>query len=247
MHKVMWFVGALAAALVDGVLAAEPPVFFFTEFPMANRTLRDELASRFSNISRHSCADEPGVSKYQVVFPRSENDQIMFSIEQYANDAAFFEHLAYPPVWDMISWTQSIPNATYRPISVTNFTVLEGEGLDFAKPTYVTARDPWIVVEIITYKNGAVPQALPYWKDVVASAQAEAGTLVFGVYGSPLSASLLYTLAAYESKAYLDIVHNTSPAVLALQINTKQLQLNVQEVLLQKQAGFLFKDGQICG
>ena len=83
----MWFssLGLLIslASCIHNALAAGAPVFFFTQFTTSTTPLRDELISRMHNISRFSCTDEPGVSKYALVIPRGGGDNLTaYSIEQ---------------------------------------------------------------------------------------------------------------------------------------------------------------------
>ncbi|KAK0746598.1 hypothetical protein B0T18DRAFT_447093 [Schizothecium vesticola] len=199
------------ALCVHDVLAAGPPVFFFTKFPTSTTALRDELITRMDNISRWSCTNEPGVTKYALVIPRGGGDNLTaYSIEQYDDDPTFLSHLSAPLVsTSLFSWSTSTPNLWTSDPLVQNFTLLPND-MTFSKPEFAKASNPYIVVESLTYTSGGVHHVMDHWEEEVAAARNETGTLLFGVYGDPTNNNRLWTLAAYESEQYWREVHEKS-------------------------------------
>ncbi|KAK3328730.1 hypothetical protein B0H66DRAFT_539246 [Apodospora peruviana] len=227
--------------------ATGPPVFLFTMFPTSSTELRDQLITRMDNISHWSCTNEPGVTKYALVIPRgSGGDNLTaYSIEQYDDDATFNKHLAADTVSKtLFDWSRNTTNLWTKDPVVQNFTVIDG--MNFVKPEFAKVSDPYLVVEALTYMDGGVHHVLEHWEEEVAAARNESGTLVFGLYKDPLNQNRLYSLAAYESEAYLTNTHAKSPTALELEKHTKGMRTSLQQTLLQKRGGFLFKGSPSC-
>ncbi|KAK4441977.1 hypothetical protein QBC34DRAFT_314049 [Podospora aff. communis PSN243] len=199
------------------------------------------------NISRWSCTDEPGVSKYALVIPRGGGDNFTaYSIEQYTDDATFYQHLGAEIVsTTLFGWTTSIPNMWTKDPAVQNFTVIDG--MNWVKPEFAKAADPYIVVEALTYMSGGVHHVIDHWEEEVVAAQKESGTLLFGVYTDPVNKDKLWTLAAYESEDYLTNTHNKSPTARELEEHTRGMRSSRQTILLEKRGGFLYKGAAGCG
>lgn len=113
--------------------------------------------------------------------------------------------------------------------------------MSFVRSDFGRVADPYLSVETITYKADAVSQALPFWRDALAAARNETGTLAFGVYLDPTNKNLIHTLTAYESADYKENVHLKGAAAMALEANTKDLRVSITGHLLQKKGGFLYK------
>lgn len=165
---------------------------------------------------------------------------------RYDDDATFNNHLAA----DMVSktlfdWSKNTPNLFAKDPVVQNFTVIDG--MNFVKPGFTNASDPHIVVEALTYMEGSVHHVLEHWEEEVAASRNESGTLAFGLYTDALDEDKLYTLAAYESEEYLTITHAKSPTALELEKHTKGMRTSLQQTLLQKRGGFLYKGSPRCG
>ncbi|KAK3373679.1 hypothetical protein B0T24DRAFT_703515 [Lasiosphaeria ovina] len=230
---------------IQHVSAAGAPVFFFTLFPTSSTVFRDELISRMDNISRWSCTNEPGVTKYALVIPRGGGDNLTaYSIEQYDDNETLNKHLAADIVsTSLLKWSQDIPNIWTQNPTVQNFTVISGQS--FVKPEFAKVADPYIVVEAQTYMEGGVHHVIDHWEEEVDASRNESGTLAFGIYTDPVNKDKLWTLAAYESEDYLKNTHNKSPTARELEEHTSGMRTSMQKILLQKKGGFLYK-GLTC-
>ncbi|KAK0649753.1 hypothetical protein B0T16DRAFT_445446 [Cercophora newfieldiana] len=237
---------ASLALCVHDVAAAGPPVFFFTQFPTSTTALRDELITRMDTISKWSCTNEPGVSKYALVIPRGGGDNLTaYSIEQYDDDPTFNKHLAADIVSStLFGWSTSIPNLWTKDPQVQNFTIIDK--MNFVKPEFAKAADPYIVVEGLTYMSGGVHHVIDHWEEEVDASRNESGTLLFGLYTDPVNKDKLWTLAAYESEEYLTKVHGVSATAKELEEHTAGMRTSKQTILLQKKGGFLYKGASAC-
>jgi len=163
---------------------------------------------------------------------------------RYDDDATFYKHLAAPVVsTTLFDWSTKTPNVFSKDPSVQNFTVIDGQS--FVKPEFAKAADPYIVIEALTYMEGGVHHVLDHWEEEVDASRAESGTLAFGVYTDPTDKNKLWTLAAYESEAYLMNTHAKSASALELEKHTKGMRTSLKQTLLQKRGGFLYK-GSPC-
>lgn len=199
------------------------------------------------NISRWSCTNEPGVSKYALVIPRGGGDNLTaYSIEQYNDDNTFNNHLAAPLVADsLFAWSQGIPNIWSKPPTVQNFTVLANSPY-FIKPEFAKVADPYIIVESLTYRQGGIRHVIEHWGEEIEVAHNENGTLALGIYTDPTDKNRLWTLGAYESEDYFKNVHNTSPMAKELEEHTAGMRTSRTQILLQKKGGFLYKGAEGC-
>jgi quinol monooxygenase YgiN len=143
----------------------------------------------------------------------------------------------------LFDWSKNTPSLFAKDPVVQNFTVIDG--MNFVRPEFANASDPYIVVEALTYMDGSVHHVLEHWEEEVAASRNESGTLVFGLYKDPVDEDKLYTLAAYESEGYLANTHAKSPTALELEKHTQGMRTSMQQTLLQKRGGFLYK-GSPC-
>ncbi|KAK3395058.1 hypothetical protein B0H63DRAFT_533555 [Podospora didyma] len=228
--------------------AAGPPVFSITTFTTSSTALRDQLISRHDNISRWSCANEPGVAKYALAIPRGGgNNLTAYAIAEYDDDAALNKHLAADEVSKtLLDWSKATPNLFAKDPTVQNLTVVDGT--NFVKPEFAKAADPYIVVEAQTYLQGGLHHALEHWEEEVDASRQENGTLAFGLYTDPANKNGLWIVAAYESEEYLTNTHAKSPTALEVEEHTSGMRKSLQRTLLQKSGGFLYRGSpSSCG
>ncbi len=165
---------------------------------------------------------------------------------RYDDDETFYKHLAADLVAkSLFDWSRSIPGFFAKDVLVQNFTVING--MNFVKPEFASASDPYIVVEALTYQRGGVHHVLEHWEEGVSASRNETGTLLFGLYTDPSNADKIYTLAAYESEDFLKNIHAKSATALELERHTRGMRTSLQTTLLQKRGGFLYKGPSSCG
>lgn len=117
-------------------------------------------------------------------------------------------------------------------------------GEDFSVPTRAEAdthEDPFVAMGVLAYKDGTVPQSMPYWKDVVAISAEEEGTLSYGIYTNTEDKNQVVAWEVYTSKEYLYDVHAKSDAVQANVKNTGHLREGLKHTFLKKVGGFFKK------
>lgn len=199
------------------------------------------------NISRWSCTNEPGVSKYALVVPRGGGDNLTaYSIEQYDDDGTFAKHLKADIVaTSLFAWSQSIPTIWSKPPTVQNFTVLSTSPY-FVKPEFAKVADPYIVVESLSYRQGGIRHVIEHWGETIEASHDENGTLALGIYTDPADKNKLWALGAYESEDYFKNVHSKSAAVAELEEHTAGMRSARTQILLQKKGGFLYKGSEGC-
>lgn len=146
----------------------------------------------------------------------------------------------------MFKWSESItPSIWSKNPTVQNFTVIAGQS--FVKPEFAKVADPYIVVENMTYSSGGLHHSVEHWEELVEYSRAsESGTLAFGIYTDPKDKNRMWTLAAYESEAYLRDVHSKSAVAKEVEEHTAGMRKGRVQVVLQKRGGFLFKGEGGC-
>jgi quinol monooxygenase YgiN len=193
-----------------------------------------------ATISRHT----PSNSEYLNQKPTSKT--AANTPYRYDDDATFYKHLAADVVSKtLFDWSRGIPNIWTKDPTVQNFTVIDG--MNFVKPEFAKAKDPYIVVEALTYMAGGVHHVIDHWEEEVDASRNETGTLAFGLYTDPINKDKLWTLAAYESEEYLTNTHAKSPTARELEEHTSGMRTSKQQTLLEKRGGFLYKGSEACG
>lgn len=143
----------------------------------------------------------------------------------------------------LFDWRDQTPNLFTNSVLLQNFTVIDGQ--NFVKPEFANVKDPYIVVEGLTYMDGGVEHVVDHWEEEVEASRAENGTLAFGFYKDPTNVDKLWTLAAYESADYLANVHAKSDTAQELELHTEGMRTGLETFLLEKKGGFLYK-GSPC-
>ncbi|KAM7211747.1 hypothetical protein V8F06_012880 [Rhypophila decipiens] len=244
----MRFFDLTAAALITlGTVSAAGPVFLFTTFSTSSTAVRDELIASMDNVSRWSCANEPGVSKHAIFIPRGGSDATTaYSIEQYDDEAALQKHLATEIMTNLHNSTTWSKITTS---SVQNFTVINSTSSSFFRSDqFALVSDPYVVIQNLTYSNtGGMRHVIEHQEEAIEYAsKSENGTLALGLYTDPTNNKRLWTLGAYESEMYKRDVHDKSGMAEELEEHTGGMRTSRREILLAKKGGFLFKGAGGC-
>jgi quinol monooxygenase YgiN len=144
----------------------------------------------------------------------------------------------------LFDWSKNTPNLFSKGVANQNFTVIDG--MNFVKPEFAKIKDPYIVIEAMTYMEGGVEHVVEHWEEEVDESRGESGTLAFGLYGDPTNEDKLYTVAAYESEDYLKNVHAKSATAKEVEHHTEGMRIGQQTLVLQKKGGFLYKAASGC-
>jgi hypothetical protein len=73
----------------------------------------------------------------------------------------------------------SIPDIWTKDPLVLNFAVIDD--MNYVKPEFAKAADPYIVVKAPTFTSGGVHHVIDHWEEEVGASQQESGTLAFRV------------------------------------------------------------------
>lgn len=152
------------------------------------------------------------------------------------DQAAFDLHMNKKEVKDLIQYLKDQEILIGEP-NIRELEVIDG--MDLTRADVDQCADPYIAFAELDYRTGAVPQSIPYWKEVVATSREESGTLVYGLHKDPLQPDKLFTLEVYESKTYLWDVHAKSNAVAENVKHTKDLRKGLKHSFLKLRSGFL--------
>ncbi|KAF2000651.1 hypothetical protein P154DRAFT_563136 [Amniculicola lignicola CBS 123094] len=118
-----------------------PSIVVIAELKAATKEARQTIIGALANVGQYSKANEPGVTRWAVFLPRDiSNETSIYAIEEYANQAAFEQHMGCKVVTDLIAFFTA------------NGTLFGGEGVittsetqtAFAKSELATANDPFI-------------------------------------------------------------------------------------------------------
>ncbi|KAG4441279.1 hypothetical protein IFR05_003207 [Cadophora sp. M221] len=198
-----------------------------------------KLLGLMTGVSQNAFTNEPGVLKFGLFVPSEEpNDKLLYSIEEYANQAAFDSHILSKPVVEMFNWINSA-NIYSRPAEF--YTLDSSPELVSIRPELATVKDPYVVVRQTNYQDGKREQSLPGWKDVVAASRNESGTLLAGVYTDPVEKRRLFTIDACTSKEYWMNTHVRSQAYVESERIARAMGNGTEFSFLRMKGGFLYK------
>ncbi|KAL2071752.1 hypothetical protein VTL71DRAFT_12987 [Oculimacula yallundae] len=214
-------------------------LLIFASLLCVDSTTRDKLLDLMTGVSQNAFANETGVLKFGLFFPREEpNDKLLYSIEEYANQAAFDSHLASGPVVEMFKWINSA-NIYSRPAEF--YSLDSSPEFVTTRPELGTAKDPYVVVRQTNYLEGKRELALPAWTDVVSAASNETGSLLSGIYTDPTDSKRMFTIDVSVSKQYWLETHLRSKAYVEAKEISKSVENGTEVSILKLSGGFLYK------
>ncbi|KAH7350703.1 hypothetical protein BKA65DRAFT_498824 [Rhexocercosporidium sp. MPI-PUGE-AT-0058] len=196
-------------------------LLIFASLLCVDSATRDKLLGLMTGVSQNAFANETGVLKFGLFVPSEEpNDNLLYSIEEYTNQAAFDAHLSSKPVVEILD-----------------------SNLDMVsmRPELATAKNPYVVVRQMNYQDGKRALALPAWRNVVLESRNETGTLLSGVYTDPAEPKRLFTIDACTSKEYWLDTHLTSKPYVESEKIAKASGNMTEFSFLKMEGGFLYK------
>ncbi|PVH85153.1 hypothetical protein DL98DRAFT_651047 [Cadophora sp. DSE1049] len=192
-----------------------------------------------TGVSQNAFANELGVLKFGLFVPSEEpNDKLLYSIEEYADQAAFNSHLSSKPVVEMFNWINSA-NIYSRPAEF--YSLDSSPDLVSMRPELATAKEPYVVVRQTNYQVGKRDQGVKAWKNVVSAAKNETDTWLCGVYTDPAEPKRLFTIDACTSQEYWLNTHMKSEAYMESERVAKAVGNSTEFSYLKMMAGFLYK------
>ena len=155
---------------------------------------------------------------------------------RYADKKALDDHMATPPVKDMIAYMTSNPIVSGTP-TIRNLSWLND--MIFTKSEIVQKKDLFTVFADIEFEPGKRDETLKYWKGNLDSSKEESGCFIYGFAHDPEKPEHLYTIEVYESEEYLWNTHIKAAAVQETIEKTKSVRKNLTLSQLKFHAGFL--------
>jgi quinol monooxygenase YgiN len=204
--------------------------------------------------SKYSTEKEPGVYKYCICVPTDVSDEkTVWAIEEcvtpstrshitiadgyrYADKKTLDDHMASPPVQEMIKFMTSNPIVEGTP-KIRNLSWIDD--MVFTKAEVRQQKDPFIVFAELEFEAGARDGTLKYWNNNLKSSKQEEGCFIYGFLKDPEQPDHIYTLEVYESEEFLMNVHIKSAAVKDTIEKTKDNRKNLVLSKLKMLDGFL--------
>ena len=130
-------------------------------------------------------------------------------IEEYASQKVSDDHIASPPVQDLIKLFTTSDVLTGPPEVFNTNTVAE----KISRPPPTVSSNPAIILANFEYKPGTLSHALEGWKDVVKYVESnEDGTKGYTVTAAD-GGNEVRTVEMYDSWDYVENVHLKAPAI----------------------------------
>ncbi|KAF2015137.1 hypothetical protein BU24DRAFT_372042 [Aaosphaeria arxii CBS 175.79] len=215
------------------------PIITTARLVCKDKEAREKAIAAFHKIVEFSRANEPGVLRYIVTLPLSDDAQKeIYMIEEYASAEASASHLATEPVQELIKLFGSGEVLAAAP-EVFNSSVKHAKV--GPKPINVSANLA-VVIAHFGYEAGKVSDALGGWKSLVEYVVAsESGTSGYAV-GVDENGKDLTVVAVYDSWDYFDNVHLKSKGTKESRAQTREGRTGVQDVVrLRVVDGFMGK------
>ncbi|KXJ90405.1 hypothetical protein Micbo1qcDRAFT_205253 [Microdochium bolleyi] len=213
--------------------------------PLADAEAKEQFIKFLSDASDYALQSEPGIAKYAICLPRDDLDgNVVYAVEEYADDATFNSHMSTPTVKKMMDWMGSGARLSGDP-QINELEMMPG--FHFSRPAVTKAisdqQDPHVLFADLTYQPGSVDTAIPYWQEVVNTGRDdEPGTWVYAVNKDPKHENRICVLETYESPEYLVDVHVPSKAIQDSIGNTKHLRTGLVHTKLKLIKGFLHRE-----
>jgi quinol monooxygenase YgiN len=157
---------------------------------------------------------------------------------RYADKKTLDDHMASPPVVEMISFMTSSPIVEGTP-KIRNLSWIDD--MVFTKPEVREQKDPFIVFAELEFTSGARDGTLKHWKGNLDSSKKESGCFVYGFLKDPEQPDHMYTMEVYESEDFLWNTHVKAPAVQETIAKTEDARKNLILSKLKMVDGFLYR------
>ena len=178
------------------------PVTVVGRLRLTSKTARDKTIAQFDAIQKYSHANEPGVGKYAITV--ADDDEIV-AIEEYASQQVSDEHLASPPVQELIGLFGGGDVLAGPPTVYTLDTVVSVQK--------ASGGDLYYAFAVAKLGSEADRERLESaWRDVAKVAEGEEGTMLYSVLRDPKDGTVLYSVEGYTDKAAFE-KHCTSTEV----------------------------------
>ena len=171
--------------------------------------------------------------------PSTRSCKLVTDRDRYADKKTLDDHMASPPVQDMIKFMTSNPIVEGVP-KIRNLSWIDD--MVFTKPEVRQQKDPFIVFAELEFDAGARDGTLKYWNNNLKSSKEERGCFIYGFLKDPEQPDHMYTLEVYESEDFLMNVHIPSSAVKETIEKTKDLRKNLVLSKLKMLDGFLARE-----
>jgi quinol monooxygenase YgiN len=146
--------------------------------------------------------------------------------------------MASQPVQAILRLFQTEPTLLGGPGEVLQLAT----ALEFSKPGILSAREPYITLESLDYKEGAMPSSLDQWKQAFTHTEEnEKGWLSGHLMKNTDSENRLHILEVFESERYYSNTHAKNSVIAALQEEQHAKRTAIESVQLRMVAGYLHK------
>ncbi|KAK4683571.1 hypothetical protein P7C73_g6670, partial [Tremellales sp. Uapishka_1] len=214
-----------------------PSLFVIRHFTTTGAKARQTVIDALAKVAEQAIL-ESGVLKFCVGVPRKGDEDSVFTIEEYADQAAKNAH------------HEHVSETTDILAKDTDTSLFASPPIVFALPSAVSftrasvaqTADPFVILANFGYQPNTTVSAVAGWRDLVASAEASEGdTLSYTVLADE-EAGFIRTVEAYASQELLYGVHVKSDAIAANQQQNGDWRTGAKEVhRLKIVAGFLYK------